>query len=287
MFGRSHAVVFGLMAGLGLSVAGAATLPAPIAAVAAGLEKAGYTDVRVTERVFGGFAIQGMKGTDFAMIALNAEGKMLDQAEIFRDVDVDGVFETDETLGIPGRDILRDLIVAALEAPPASAERELKYGAVNASGFTQNMQTLFAPGGLRLDAGETLGSGGVASREKILMLDTDGDGLQRRGEKRVQEQTMAGLGFLTLSATATTKGGITGSFAPLTVDVPDGITSGVDAEEIRNTVAANTPDAAALESSIIAASPSAAALTAQIMSTAPTAESIRATITAPTAPTAP
>lgn len=287
MFGRIHAAVLGLVAGLGLAAAGAVTLPAPIAAIAAGLEKAGYTDVRVTERVFGGFAIQGMKGTDFAMIALDAEGKMLDHAEIFRDADGDGVFETDETLGIPGRTALRDLIFAALDAPNVSSERELKYGAVDGAGFSQNMETLFAPGGLRLDAGQTLGSGGIASTEKLLSLDGDTEGKQRRGELREQTQTMTGFGILSLSATATNRGGITGSFAPLTVDLPDSISSGVDAEAIRSTVAANTPDAAALQSTITAAAPSAAALTQQIMSSAPTADSIRSGITAPTSPTSP
>lgn len=287
MFTRIQAAVFGLTAGLGIATAGAVTLPAPIAAIASGLEKAGYTDVRVTERVFGGFAIQATKGADFAMIALDAEGKMLDHAELFRDVDGDGVFETDETLGIPGRTILRDLISAALEAPPGSTDRKLSSGAVDSAGFAQHMETLFATGGLRLDAGQTLGSGGIASTEKLLSLDADGDGIQRRGESRVQQQTMAGFGVLQLSATGSNKGGITGTFAPLTVDVPDGVSSGVNAEDIRSDVAANAPDAAALQSSITAAAPSAAALTQQILSTAPTAESVRATITAPTAPTPP
>jgi hypothetical protein len=194
MFWRFHAAVFGVVAGLGLAAAGAVTLPSAIAAVAAGLEAAGYTDVRVTERIFGGFAIQGTKGADFAMIALDAEGKMLDHAELFRDADGDGVFETDETLGLAGRTVLRELIVAALEAKPGSAERELSYGAVDGAGFAQNMETLFATGGLRLDAGQTLGSGGVASTERFLSLDADVDGTQRRGEKREQLQTMAGFG---------------------------------------------------------------------------------------------
>ena len=91
MFGRLCATVFGAVAGLGLVAAGAVTLPERVAAVAAGLERSGYTDVRVTERIFGGFAIQGKKGTDFAIIALDADGKMLNHAELFRDVDGDGV----------------------------------------------------------------------------------------------------------------------------------------------------------------------------------------------------
>jgi hypothetical protein len=287
MFGRLHAAVFGLLAGLGLAAAGAATLPAPIAAVAAGLERAGYTDVRVTERIFGGFAIQGKKGADFAMVVLDADGKMLDHAELFRDVDGDGVFETNETLGMPGRTVLRGLIIAALDAPPGSAERKLNYGTVDGAGFEQNAQTLFAKGGLRVDAEQTLGSGGIASTEQILSLNYDAEGIQRRGESRVQQKTMSGLGSLTLSATAVEAGGVTGGFAPLTVDVPTNVTSGVDAEGIRRDVAANTPDAAALKESITANTPSAAALTQQIMSTAPTAESIRASITAPTPPSVP
>lgn len=287
MFGRIHAAVFGLVAGLGIAAAGAVTLPAPVAAVAAGLEKAGFTDVRVTERIFGGFAIQATKGEEFAMIVLDAEGQMLDHAELFRDADGDGVFETNETLGLPGRTALQGLIVAALDAPSASADRQLNYGAVDGAGFEQNSETLFATGGLRVNAGQTLGSGGIASSEKMLSLDYDGEGLQRRGERRVQQQSMAGLGSLTLSASATETGGIMGGFAPLTVDVPNGVTNAVDAEGIRNTVAANTPDAAALQSAIMAAAPSASALTQQILSTAPTAESIRASITAPTSPSAP
>ncbi|OYU19385.1 MAG: hypothetical protein CFE34_05635 [Rhodobacteraceae bacterium PARR1] len=287
MVGRIHATICGLVMGLGLGGAGALTLPTAVAAVANGLQTAGYSDVRVTERIFGGFAIQGRKGTDFAMIVLDAEGRMLDHAELFRDTDGDGVFETDETLGQPGRATLRKLIVASLDAKPGSAERDVLEGTADQPGFAQQSTTLFATGGLRLDASQTLGSGGVASQEQTLSLNSDGEGMQRRGEKRVQQETMAGLGILSLSATATTSGGADGTFAPLTVNVPTGISSGVDAQQIRSDVAGNAPDAASLTSTITAASPTAAALTQQILSNVPSADSIRAGITAPSAPTPP
>ncbi len=280
MFGRLCATVFGAVAGLGLVAAGAVTLPERVAAVAAGLERSGYTDVRVTERIFGGFAIQGKKGTDFAIIALDADGKMLNHAELFRDVDGDGVFESTETLGMPGRATLRNLILDALDEPPSNADRDLAYGDANAAGFQQNMDSLFAPGGLRLDAGERLGSGGIATKDEVSLLNADGNGMQRRGERREQQQSMVRQGVLSLSATATNLGGVTGSFAPLAIDVG----SAAAAEEIRNSVSANAPDQAALQSAITAASPSAAELTQQILSATPTAESIRAGITAPTAP---
>jgi hypothetical protein len=284
MFGRIHAAAFGLVAGLGIAQAGAITLPAPVAAVAAGLERSGYTDVRVTERIFGGFAIQGTKGTDFAIIALDAQGKMLDHAELFRDADGDGVFETDETLGNPGREALRTLIRTSLAEPATATDRDLKFGETDSAGFSQNMDSLFAPGGLRIEAGQQLGSGGVALAEKMVSLDSDGTGIQRRGERRVQQESMAGFGVLSFSAQTASSGGVTGSFAPLTIDAPTGVTAGANAEEIRNGVAANTPDRTALQNTITAGAPSAADLTQQILSTAPTAESIRAGITAPTAP---
>lgn len=284
MFGRIHAAIFGVVAGLGLAAAWAVTLPAPVAAIATGLEKAGYTSVLVTERIFGGFAIQGRKGTDFAMIVLDADGQMLDHAELFRDADGDGVFETNETLGQSGRSTLRKLIVAALDAKPGSAERDLLWGTADKPGFAQESTTLFATGGLRLDASQTLGSGGIAIEEKSLSLNSDEDGFQRRGEQRVQQKSMVGLGELSLSATATTPGGALGTFAPLTVNVPAGVSSGVNAQQIRSDVAATAPNAAALTSTITAAAPSAQALTQQILSTAPTADSIRAGITAPAPP---
>jgi hypothetical protein len=287
MIGRIHAAVFGLVAGLGLTAAAAVTLPAPVAAVAAGLEHAGYTDVRVTERVFGGFAIEGTKGADFAMIVVDAQGMMLDHAELFRDADGDGVFETNETLGLPGRSTLRDLIFEALAAPAEPTERDVNVGTLDTPGFGQNMESLFATGGLRLDAGQRLGSGSISFVDESLSLDQDGEGLQRRGDSQSQLKTTTGLGMLTLSATATNRGGASGTFAPLTINLPGTVTSGVNAEDIRSSVTSNGPDGEALGNSITAMAPSAAALTEQIMSNAPTAESIRATITAPTAPSVP
>lgn len=214
MVGRIHAAISGLAMWLGLACAGtgamAATLPAPVAAVANGLENAGYTDVRVTERIFGGFAIQGRKGGDFAMIVLDAEGQMLDHAELFRDADGDGVFETDETLGQPGRSTLRKLIATSLDAKPGSAERDLLAGNTDQPGFSQDMTTLFAPGGLRVQANQTLGSGGIAVVDQSLSLNSDSDGYQRRGEQRTQLQTMSGLGVLSLAADVTTPAGSTG-----------------------------------------------------------------------------
>lgn len=282
MFGRIHAAVFGLVAGLGIAQAGAVTLPAPVAAVAAGLEQSGYTNVRVTERIFGGFAIQGTKGTDFAIIVLDAKGNMLDHAELFRDADGDGVFETDETLGNPGRDALRNVIRASLAAPAPSNERELQYGEIDSAGFAQNAESLFAPGGLRVEGGQQLGSGGIASTEKMVSLDSDGAGVQRRGERRVQQESMSGIGVLSFSAQTADIGGATGSFAPLTTEIQTSVAA--TAAEIRSGVAADAPDRTALQNTITAGAPSAAALTEQILSATPTAESIRAGISAPTAP---
>lgn len=280
---------FGLVAGVMAVVAGwagATTVPAAVAAVAAGLERAGYTNVRVTERIFGGFAIEGRKGGDFAIITLDARGEMLDHAELFRDKDGDGVFETNETLGTPGRGQLRDLVVSSLKEP-VSTERVVQTGNVENAGFGQGIGTLFAQGGLRVDAHERLGSGGLATEEKVISLAQDGVGMQRRGERRFQQQSVSGLGLLSLSATTAAPGGAVGSFAPLTVDVPQPVDSGVDGAAIRSEVAANSPDATALRAQITANAPSASALTQQITSAAPTAESIKAGIAAPTAPPPP
>lgn len=282
-----RATILGLITGLGLSAAGAVTLPAPVAAVIAGLEKAGFTDVRVTERIFGGFAIQGRKGAEFALIAMDAQGRLLDHAELFRDADNDGVFETDETLGTRGQTALRDLVIAALAAPAGTAEIDLRYGDTDVAGFKQGQDSLFAPGGLQIQANETLGSGGMSAREESVSLDADQTGYQRRGARTVQQESMAGFGLLSLSATAALPGGIGGAFAPLTIDTPQGVGSGVNEAEIRSSVAANAPDAAALQASITAAAPNATALTASIVANAPTAEQVRAGISAPTAPVAP
>jgi hypothetical protein len=287
MIGRIHTAVFGLVAGLGLTAAAAGTVPAAVAAVAAGLENAAYTDVLVTERIFGGFAIEGTKGADFAMIIVDAQGMMLDHAELFRDADGDGVFETNETLGLPGRNTLRDLIFEALAAPADPTEREVNFGTLDTAGFGQNMESLFATGGLRLNAGQRLGSGNIALLDESLSLDGDSEGLQRRGDSQTQLQTMTGLGILTLSATATNRGSASGTFAPLMINLPGTVTSGVNAEDIRSSVTSNIPDAKALGNSITAVAPSAAALTEQIMFNAPTAESIRATTTAPMTPKVP
>lgn len=287
MIGRVQSVVFCFVVGFGLTAASAFAMPAPVAAVAAGLEHAGYTDVRVTERVFGGFAIEGTKGADFAMIVVDAQGMMLDHAELFRDADGDGVFETNETLGLPGRSTLRDLIFEALSASAEPTKRDVNAGTLDTPGFAQNAESLFATGGLRLSAGQRLGSGSLALLDERLSLDDDGEGLQRRGDSQSQLKTTAGLGMLMLSATATTNGGASGTFAPLTINLPETVTSGVTAEDIRASITSNGPDAESLGNSITAMAPVAAALTEQIMSKAPTAESIRATITAPTAPNVP
>lgn len=284
MIGRIHAAVFGLVAGLGITAVAAMSLPPQVAAVATGLESAGYTDVRVTERIFGGFAIEGIKGTDFAMIVVDAEGNMLDHAELFRDEDGDGVFETGETLGNPGRATLRALIVEALSAPAESTERNVQFGNLDTVGFAQNAETLFATGGMRINAGQRLGSGKIAVLDETLSLEADADGLQRRGESQLQTKSMVGLGLLSLSATGTNTGGASGGFAPLTITLPETVTSGVNAEDIRSSVTSTSPDAEALQASITAGAPSAEALTAQIMSTVPTAESIRATVAAPNTP---
>lgn len=284
MVGRILAAVCGLFAGVGYTAAAAVTLPASIAAVAAGLESAGYTDVRVTERIFGGFAIEGVKGTDYAMIVADPKGNMLDHAELFRDSDGDGVFEASETLGIPGSTTLRRLIAEALDAPPPSTQRAAKLANSDTAGFGQSMESLFASGGMRLDAAQRLGNGSVVMSEMTQSLHADAEGFQRRGESRTQLNSTTGLGLKTISAIATLPGGISGGFAPLTIDLPDSFTNGVNAEEIRTNVISSAPDANALQASISASTPSAVALTAQILSTTPTANSIRATITGPPMP---
>jgi hypothetical protein len=287
MIGRISAAVFGFWVGFGLTAAAAVTMPALVAAVAGGLENAGYTDVRVTERVFGGFAIEGTKDADFAIIVVDYQGIILDHAELFRDADGDGVFEVSETLGLPGSSTLRDLIFEALAASAEPTQRNVNVGTLDVPGFGQNRGSLFATGGLRLDAGERLGSGSFALLDQGLSLGEDGDGLQRRGVSQKQLLTMTGLGMLTLSATATGPGGQSGSFAPLSVNLPGAFTSGANVEDIRSKVAGSSPDSQVLRAAITAVAPSAADLIEQIKSNVPTAEVIHATITTPTVPVGP
>ena len=142
-------------------------------------------------------------------------------------------------------------------------------------------------------------------QEQTLSLNSDGEGRQRRGTKSVQQQTVVGLGILSLSATTTGVGGPQGAFAPLAVDAPLGfgntgpdwtsftVASGDSSVSVVNGegtfVNGKSRDQIAQDvlSSVNSSVPDAASLTQQIVANAPTAESIRAGITAPTAPTAP
>lgn len=254
---------------------GAAPVPAAVAEIAATLEAQGYTQVRVTERIFGGYVVEGRKGADFAMIALLDDGRTLDHTELFRDADADGVFEQAETTGPAAQAALRSLVTATLAKPAGTTTttRTALSGQTDIAGFNQQVTTLFAPRGMKVEATERLGSGGMMVQDTTQRRDLDADGVQRRGSVTTQTRSMAEFGSLNLSAVTALPGGPQGSFAPLTISAGDAAANAALASGIRSTVTASTPDATALRASIL--------------STAPSADAIRAGITPPTAPTPP
>lgn len=272
---RLAAAVAGLLAmcGTAWASAGPANVPAPVAEIAATLEAQGYTQVRVTERIFGGYVVEGRKGADFALIILQEDGRTLDHTELFRDADNNGIFAQDETTGPAAQAGLRSLVTATLAKPATAAGRKADGETNENIGFAQQGTTLFAPRGLRLDASERLGSGGLAILDSTERRDIDAEGVQRRATFTTQTRTLSTFGSLSLSASTALPGGPAGSFAPISIPGVDSETRTEMANSIRSTVTATAPDATALK--------------AAILSTAPSADAIRAGITPPTPPVAP
>lgn len=263
---------------LSSGLAQAAELPPTVEAVAAALEDAGYDEVAVTLRVFGGYVVQASKDEDFVIVALAAGGKTLDHTQVFRDSDGDGVAGTDETLGPDVTAPLQSLIAAALSDPQGGGgdTRDVRSGAVEVSGFTQRSESLFSGTSLRASGHEVLGSGQVASTLERKVTHKDAVGEQRRAVQTEQLQSMSGFRIDDRIATVTESGGAPGAFLPLT------LSSGfVDAEAIRADALSQAPDAGSLRATILGATPDAEALRSRILDGAPTADAIRATIVAP------
>lgn len=278
-----HAVigVVGLV-GLSSGLAHGSEVPTTVDAVAASLEDAGYTEVAVTLRVFGGYVLQARKGDAFVMVALGADGVTLDHAEVFRDSDGDGVFGSDEALGPDETQPLRLMVTTALSAPdpdpdgPDGGTGDVRGGVVEIAGFAQRPESLFAGASLRASAREVLGSGHVVSTVEREETIEDTRGGQRRAVQTLQSQSMSGFEIRDQIATVMQPGGAPGEFQPLTF--AGGF---ADADAIRADALSQTPDAESLRNSITGAAPDAEALRTRILGSIPSADAIRGAIVPP------
>jgi hypothetical protein len=267
-----------LVAGLATPVAAQADgIPQPVAAVAAMLEAKGYSDVAVGQRVFGGYVVQGRTGDTFLLLTILRDGSTLGTAELFRDANADGVFANDEALH-PTEVAAIAVQVRQTMAAPATGEEtppvELALEETRLMpGFAQRSDPLFAGASLRTDASERLWSGTVTTRRTLTERNEDTEGSALRSFRLSESTVLAGLGERQATASVTERGGVRGTFAPLSLNLPD-------AGAIRDATVANAPDAEAMRQSLTAAAPDAEALQAAIVSQVPTADAIRATVVA-------
>lgn len=263
------------LAGLLPALPISAGVPASVASVADALRGLGYTDVAVSLRVFGGYVLQGRKGDDFVMVALGPDGRKLDQAQLYRDSDGNGVFGQDERLGPTQTAPLEAAVTAVLfgNGTPTGADGK---ESLDIPGFSQQAERLFADQSLRTSATERLGSGVPVAEETMVSKDQDKTGLQERGVQTTQTTTVDGLKVGNAVSWIIQDGGPGTDFAPLTIsgNMPD-------ADALRAQAVAQAPDAEALRSAISGAAPQADALRSSILAGVPSAEQIRAAILPP------
>lgn len=261
--------------------AAADATPWQVEAVALHLEAGGYTEVRVTKRVFGGFAVQALDGDRFVMILLSPDGLRVSHAELFEDADADGVFESDEALGLDGTATLRALVAEAVKAGPADAApdatpRDIAGGDVQDPAHAQKQESLFAPAAVKAYGKENVGAFGIGAEASETLWDTDAEGSQRRGRTTTDTKFMSGFATTERSAWAINKGGPQGDFAPLALSIDQ-----ADGAGIRDAVTSAAPNAETLGASLTLGAPNADDLRAAILATTPTADSIRALIPVP------
>ncbi len=237
-------------------------LPPSVAAAAATLRNLGYDDVAVSFRVFGGYVLQGKMGGDFAMVALSADGRTLERIELFHDLDANGVFGQDETLGSNETAPVEAMIWAALNDPssievPVESDTRPEVGPndLYIPGFAQKSQVSVARNSLQANAYETLGFGTPAVFESRTETSIETLGQQDYGVKVDQVTSLPGL------------------------RVEDKVT--VTSQPRRSTASFTEPDVDAIQDSIVNATPDAVALKDSIMSKVPTSEDILLAIVAP------
>lgn len=251
-------LAFGLMP----SVVLANDLPASVKAAAATLVNLGYSDVAVSLRVFGGYVLQGKLDGAFATIALSPDGKTIISTALFRDLDGNGVFGQDESLGASETQPLEARIRTALSDPASVASPEgsvaLQENGIkdlNIPGFVQTSQNLLTGSSLQVKAWEQLGVGTPALMETQTVISVASDGEQDHGLQVTQINAASGLQVRDRNTVISQPGG-----GPVTFLQPD-------VAAIRASVANTAPDANALRDAI--------------QSNVPTADSIRAGIIAP------
>ena len=244
------------------STAPAADLPAPVAAAAATLSNMGYSEVGVSLRVFGGYALHGQKEGVFVTIALSSDAKTLVSAMLFRDLDGNGVFGQDESLGPSETRPLTILIKTALSDPASvaaptgtAAPEENVARDVDIPGFTQIFQTLPIGPILQITASERLGVGTPVLEETRTEISATSDGGQDNGQHVTQVTSVAGL-HLRDRNTAVSGSGVT-------------------------SVTLSQVDVAAIRASVTSAAPDGNVLRESILASVPTSDSIRAGIAAP------
>lgn len=244
------------------SVLWANDLPASVTAAEATLVNLGYSDVVVSLRVFGGYVLQGKLDGAFATIALSPDGKTIISTMLFRDLDGNGVFGQDESLGPNQTQPLEAFIRTALSDPasvtrPAGAAALQEMGAkdLDTPGFVQTSQNLLTGPSLQVKAREQLGVGTPTLMETLTVISVESDAEQDHGLHVTQVNTASGLQVRDRDTVVSQPGG--------------------------GQVTFSQPDVAAIRASVASATPDADTLRAAIQSNTPTAESIRAGIATP------
>lgn len=265
-----------LAAGTGMAAADG--VPAPVASVAAMLKEAGYTGVAVGQRVFGGYVVQGRAGDTFALFTIQPDGATLDTAELFRDSDGDGIFSNDEALHPDTARPLATAVRQALAAPESAEEPEALTAddTLSMPGFAQQREPLFAGASLRVTAAEQVGSGAVTTQRERTEVQRSARGSAFQSFRVSETTSFSGLNDRQASASVIERGGVVGSFAPLSFGA-----TAVDAAAIRDAAIANAPDADSLRESLTFAAPDSVAMEMAIRAGVPTADAIRAMIRPP------
>lgn len=260
-------------------VAMADGIPAPVASVALMLKKAGYTDVAVGQRVFGGYVVQARDGDIFALFTIRPDGATLDTAELFRDRDDDGIFADDEALHLNDAQPLATAVRQALAAP-ASADGPATLTAedtLSMPGFAQSHDPLFAGASLMVTATERVGSGAVTTQSEQTGAKRSVRGSAFESFNVIETTSFSGLNDRQAAASVIERGGVVGSFAPLSFG-----TNGADADALRAAAIAAAPEADSLRESLTFGAPDAVAVETAIRAGIPSADAIRATILPPT-----
>lgn len=247
--------------GLMPSVVLAKELPASVKAAATTLVNLGYTEVAVSLRVFGGYVLQGSLDGAFLVLALSPDGKTLVSTNLFRDLDGNGVFGQDESLGLNQTQPLATMLLTALADPSSVAGpsgQDVPHddfaGDLNIPGFGQTSQNLLTGPILQVKAREQIGVGMPSSLETQTVTSIETGDEQRHGLQVTQINAASGLYVWDRDTVVSQPGG--------------------------GSVTFSQPDVAAIRAGVVSAQPDVAALRTFIYTNIPTEDSIRAGIAA-------